>query len=143
MKRLICIISILIVALSIKKASSIKVSLETLVLSIVESDCIEVEGNSSIIYLIEDMIPTSLSSRPFEPIINIFPNPANRLISIESNSSLFDLRILDMTGKIMKFHPNKNRTSNIDISFLPKGMYIVELTNSSTDEKRIGRIIKE
>ena len=53
----------------------------------------------------------------------LYPNPTNGLLTIE-NQNLTKIKIYDMTGKVLKeFFP----TTQIDVSGLPKGIYLLQL----------------
>jgi hypothetical protein len=74
-----------------------------------------------------------------EIAFNIYPNPAvNEInISVEDNAQIDILKIYNQLGQ--KIMQENNVTNTIDISTLPKGIYIVELVsgNSSVRQKMI------
>ena len=91
----------------------------------------------------------TLLSSPFcaslninDPInaIKIYPNPANSILKIVTNSSSFEhLKITSLTGQVIyEIGYFKNQTQ-IDVSTFSKGMYFVQLENSN--EKVIRPII--
>jgi hypothetical protein len=55
---------------------------------------------------------------------NLFPNPAKTAIQITSNPGKKKMQIIDMTGKIVYEKETQEVDSSIDVSTLPKGIYI-------------------
>lgn len=62
--------------------------------------------------------------------LNIFPNPANEIVTIDLND-LFELnmklRIVDANGKECLDKKIKSKTVEIDVSKVPSGSYVVEI----------------
>ena len=75
---------------------------------------------------------------------NIYPNPANEKLFIESNtqSQNLDLAIYNMTGQlVMKELFHNTNTINLDVSGLTKGIYILKL-NTDKDSYNTRIIIQ-
>ena len=65
--------------------------------------------------------------------LTLYPNPSNGNINIKSDAEIAWVKIYDITGKVMskyRFTNKKNITINTN---LPKGFYVVEITNKSGD----------
>ncbi|TAK50570.1 MAG: T9SS type A sorting domain-containing protein [Saprospiraceae bacterium] len=75
--------------------------------------------------------------------ITVFPNPANDLLRLEfppSNMGKTLMSISDMGGKIVAeniFQVQGSGFEEVNIWHLPKGTYILRLTNTETDFKTI------
>jgi hypothetical protein len=73
---------------------------------------------------------------------NIYPNPStsentNILVSGISNSGR--IQIIDMTGKVLKtLVVNSN---NVKVGYLPTGVYMVKLSNTTTSEQVTKRLV--
>lgn len=65
--------------------------------------------------------------------VNIYPNPASQYLHIQSNETISDVEIFDLTGKIILKSPSKNE---IDISTLANGFYQIKI---ETEEGEITR----
>lgn len=64
---------------------------------------------------------------------NLFPNPANNKITIESNQQINDLKIYSSIGSLVYQQQNITTTSTtIDLSVLPIGFYSVIATGNAT-----------
>lgn len=71
---------------------------------------------------------------------NVFPNPAEGLINITTNSTVSRFDIFSLEGKIVLSGNSKNNT--VDISSITKGTYILNIY--STDHKvKTTKIVKE
>lgn len=73
--------------------------------------------------------------------INLFPNPAINSITINSNKTLSKYEIYSITGELVEFNKNTEVTTTIDISTLPKGIYLFKAF--SGDKIIIEKFIKE
>jgi len=72
---------------------------------------------------------------------NVYPNPANDLLNIEMDINLNEnpeMRIMSLDGKSLKRERISNRFTNIDISGLPSGIYMIEFrTNNSIESGKL------
>ena len=60
----------------------------------------------------------------------VYPNPANGLVNIRSNSILLSIKVININGQILgKIIPTSKLTS-VDLSDYPRGIYNVHLTSS-------------
>lgn len=87
--------------------------------------------------LIRCSMPTSLSETSTEDLVaRVFPNPANSFLSVTiSDGSSAEVLIYDLTGQVQLVTRQMDR---IDISELPKGIYIVQVkTAEKTFSSRI------
>ncbi len=68
--------------------------------------------------------------------VTIYPNPNNGLLTIENNSGENNsiLRITDLTGKTVYSTNTKNTVTEINLSQLENGIYIVEINTNNTIE---------
>ncbi|MCD4773356.1 MAG: T9SS type A sorting domain-containing protein, partial [Bacteroidales bacterium] len=67
--------------------------------------------------------------------ILIYPNPVDEILNIKINSfksSNVEIKILDVMGRIMKFHKTEinNGIIKLNISGLHNGIYLIEIFNS-------------
>ena len=81
-----------------------------------------------------------------EESINIYPIPASTKLTIKNKNTLFPIvKIVLMTTQGQKVFENQTQlqqTTEIDISYLPKGIYFLQITNSE-DFSLIRKMIKE
>ena len=65
----------------------------------------------------------------------IYPNPANNIFNViitdEVNSLESNLKILDVSGKILFNLSTKNKQTQIDISKIENGIYFLEVINET------------
>ncbi len=62
----------------------------------------------------------------------IYPNPASNFIIIKNNSSKnFNLKIFDLTGRIILTKDVSNYTEKIDLSEFTKGVYIIRISSNN------------
>jgi hypothetical protein len=71
--------------------------------------------------------------------ITVFPNPVKNNLNINSKDEIKSVRILSMSGVILKTISMKSGSQSVDLSKLSKGIYIAEIitTNGSTKKKII------
>ena len=65
-----------------------------------------------------------------ETTFSVYPNPNNGVFKIEGENAGEDLRIIDLTGKIVFEAQLKNTIETINISYLPAGIYFLTIQNS-------------
>ena len=68
-------------------------------------------------------------------------NPTSSLLNFKSDSQIEMIKVYNLLGKVILSKEGK-RMSQIDISELPKGIYLVEFEFKSA-EKSVKRIVKE
>jgi hypothetical protein len=78
-----------------------------------------------------------------EDWIQIFPNPVQDEFRIEGELSLYQLELLDSFGQIQFKLKPEGFAQIIDISGLPKGMYVLRIINKSNSKVGIQKIVKQ
>jgi len=79
-------------------------------------------------------VTTGISTVNSSSVLNIYPNPATNNIQINTVYDIENIEIFDFTGKLVK---NTMKT-NIDISNLEKGIYIVKVrTNNNKESQKL------
>lgn len=77
---------------------------------------------------------------PNDDVVQISPNPSNGIINITTRKSLqtMNLEVYDMRGSRVyaRSYPGSLTRVNIDLSFLPKGIYMVSLSDGSARYNR-------
>jgi hypothetical protein len=58
--------------------------------------------------------------------INVYPNPTNGIVSINSNTEILELAVFSLTGEKLFY---SNNTTKIDLSNYPKGIYFILIEN--------------
>jgi len=73
-----------------------------------------------------------------KPIVSVFPNPARNQITISSKSLIKEVRLYDLSGKLVgNFKTNKQSTISVDLVSFRRGLYlvVVETDQGTTTEK--------
>ncbi len=94
--------------------------------------------------IVEHAIVSNSTLEQTEYFINIYPNPATNNIIISVDNLLhneFDVVIHDLTGRSIQSHLSLRNGSNIDLSELKSGMYLLTVTSNGINQNKI--IIKE
>ena len=79
-------------------------------------------------YFLQDEIVTEVSE--VSANFNVFPNPANDLISLDVSGEYNMIEISDVTGKVV-MSQRWIGGGNVDVSALPKGLYMIALLNDN------------
>jgi hypothetical protein len=58
--------------------------------------------------------------------INVYPNPTNGIVSINSNTEILELVLFSLNGEKLFY---SNNTTKIDLSDYPKGIYLISIKN--------------
>jgi hypothetical protein len=75
--------------------------------------------------------------------VTIYPNPNNGIFNIElpSSISLYNIRIFDLTGRIV-FQTQSNQSTSINVGNLESTIYILKISNGQNVIHKIMNIIK-
>jgi para-nitrobenzyl esterase len=85
-------------------------------------------------------LPVSVEEVSLKDMVNIYPNPANSLVTLNFDEKMIgaaNLSISDITGKIILTNQINSVTKNLDVKEFPKGIYFVTILtaeNSYTDK---------
>ena len=90
----------------------------------------------------DDTTPNIGQERQYMPSVNIYPNPSRDIITILSDIAMLRVTLFDITGKQISYnqYPDNGITSSdIDVSPLPSGIYMVQalLEDGSIVTKRV------
>lgn len=98
-------------------------------------------GNSNIGAVRVYSNPSLLSLKQFDDnLVTMYPNPVKDHLKIISNSIITNISIKDINGRLLKDVTVNSVTFNADLSYLPIGMYFLEIQSGKS--KEIKKIIK-
>jgi len=80
-------------------------------------------------YKISDVV-TTIVSCDAEPSLVLYPNPAKDYINLSSLVGPYEIRIMNMNGRVVSAISTTNTTERIDISMLPVSHYILQAISS-------------
>ncbi len=84
----------------------------------------------------------SVENHHIETTIQVYPNPTKDVITIKRNDDLNSIDLFDMSGRLIITENNLKQDNTIDMTSLPKGVYLMKLKNSDYTFS-IHRIIKD
>lgn len=96
--------------------------------------------NDSVV--IDPIVPAGISSVEQPIQFNMYPNPANDAVIIQTGGTATQIEICDMTGRVVEAVQPISNTSQLETSLLAAGMYFVRVTNGtnvSTQKLTISR----
>ncbi len=95
----------------------------------------DISETNSLYYVIEhNSIPTSLKqNNEFEATLEIYPNPSNEKLIVNSSSILKEITIVSVEGKVLITNSSLQNEKSIDISNLNKGIYFLRITTSNNE----------
>lgn len=65
-------------------------------------------------------------------LLQLFPNPTSDYLTIKTNQAMyFDINVLDVNGKIILTKTQNKNEATIDVSTLPKGLYMLRVTSQN------------
>lgn len=92
------------------------------------------------IYVIESVDTTTQISSVFgtqEISFNVYPNPCNEDITIESDSKIESVKIVDVTGKVVYNISSIDKQKEIiSLNSLPSGVYFLSITSADAKSTR-------
>ncbi|MEZ4936301.1 MAG: lamin tail domain-containing protein [Crocinitomicaceae bacterium] len=97
-------------------ATSLFGCVDSATVQITVNDCASIEENQSI-------------------EMKLFPNPSNGIAQLTTNAQgTYDLKILDLTGQVLKTIKTSNQIVQIDLSNQPSGIYFVKLVGDKANQ---------
>ncbi len=70
-----------------------------------------------------------------QPTMTLYPNPANRMITITGTKANGTIRLLTMDGRLVKQMRTDGTSMVVDVSNLAQGTYIVQYLNEGTQQQ--------
>ena len=67
-----------------------------------------------------------------DKFVKVYPNPTNDIINIDATSPVLAVRLYDLTGTCVKAVESQN-IKNVNISDLPRGVYVMVANQSNSD----------
>ena len=114
------------------------------VCNLIEQKSISYYNNPDTLFVINDKSHNTILSFIMEPAginqfenekFKIYPNPFSNTLKIENNEwTYFEFDIINIVGKVLYKSGAINKTSEPNLSFLDKGLYLLRLTDP---DKRI------
>lgn len=75
-------------------------------------------------------LATGIAEDP-EKDARIYPNPSNGIFYLESSETGIDVKVIDLSGRIVFYGKKENAVLSIDLSELAAGIYILQTGSSS------------
>ena len=85
-------------------------------------------------YTYTEDLSTGINNESQNNSFSIFPNPSTDVLNIQmNNTGAFEMTVLDLTGKQLMTENilSQTDTYKLDISILPKGVYIIQLKSEN------------
>ena len=73
--------------------------------------------------------------------MNVYPNPTNGVLNINSKSSIITINITDLNGRLIQASNQNNNQVAINVENLQSGIYLLKITTESGVSTQ--KIIKE
>ena len=77
-----------------------------------------------------------------QPVISIYPNPATNFISIDKDENVNSITVFNLVGRKIKSFQDIQKNEQYDVSTLPNGMYLIQVTDFSNKIITTQRISK-
>jgi len=76
-------------------------------------------------------------------LVTVFPNPVNKTvnISIPDIQGMADIRVFDIYGKLMQQRSSGQMNTQLDLSSLSSGIYVIKVMNNGTESMM--KIVKQ
>lgn len=74
-----------------------------------------------------------LSSTANTNLVHIFPNPTNGILQVSATEDIRNIRIIDVKGALVASANPHSTNYSVNLDFLPKGMYFIEVINNNDE----------
>ena len=72
--------------------------------------------------------------------VSLYPNPVNNIANISADETIDNLRVYDITGKVIMQHTPNKTDFRLNVSDLSKGVYLVKI--NSGDREATTKLVK-
>jgi hypothetical protein len=93
----------------------------------------DIEADNGVVHVINAvLVPSSVGIANVENAnFEMFPNPANDIVTIRSEVAFEEVRILDLNGRLVKISAvNGDKVAVLNVSDLNSGVYFLEIRNA-------------
>jgi len=71
--------------------------------------------------------PTGIKTLPTEPSVSVFPNPVQTNLTVSGVNKDIKINLFDLKGTLLQSIPAQDNSTNIDVSSLPAGLYLLQI----------------
>jgi hypothetical protein len=90
-----------------------------------------------------DLYYVSITEVPqASPVISVYPNPADDILNVTSSDEQTRMSIYDMQGKLIDVTDVSSLTSQVDVSYLSRGTYMLMFEVNGAYAKQIKIVIQ-
>jgi hypothetical protein len=73
------------------------------------------------------VLPNAVQNASNEPIITLFPNPIHTQLTVNCTELMDNINLMDITGRKVLSKIVHANTTSLDVGYLPKGMYCLQI----------------
>lgn len=73
------------------------------------------------------ILPVNIQDPSDEADLKIYPNPASNVLYINSSSEIFEIQIIDVTGRVVYYQRKPDLLAELDVSYLKEGIYFIKI----------------
>ena len=69
----------------------------------------------------------------------LYPNPGKDIVTISSNMDIREIKVIDVSGRLIKTInlSNPSKAYDLSIDYLPDGMYFLKVSETKTVETKV------
>lgn len=88
--------------------------------------------------IVVTILPMNVQQQTAGAEIKLFPNPASESVTVQSSEIIREIRVYDINGRMVSAQTCNSMQTDVNISELPQGSYIVEtVTDSGVQRSRL------
>jgi hypothetical protein len=104
--------------------------------------CVQPSLTSAALFLLGKLSTCTGITEPDRNTFGIFPNPTNGKVVITKESGTNSFRVINVNGQAVYATMLPEETNPLDLSFLPAGIYVAELT-AANGHKVLRKIVRQ
>jgi hypothetical protein len=102
----------------------------------------DLEATNGVVHVIDKVILPDLNATSVNDLndadFSVYPNPADDILNISADSPIADVKMMNLTGKVVLHRSMLSSNERIDVSSYTPGIYfIVVENNGSVNTKKI------
>ncbi|MFA5573653.1 MAG: endonuclease [Brumimicrobium sp.] len=75
---------------------------------------------------------SSLTQEKLSNNVSVYPNPATNIVYVRSGEEIKELKVVDLSGRVLNSYSNLNNSTEINVNNFPSGTYLIEISTNTS-----------
>jgi len=85
---------------------------------------------------------SAISQAQISTTLSVYPNPFHDIVNLDNAGETYSIRLYDLQGKLLLSQEGKPGNTQLNLSNLAKGMYLLKVRDLDNQQESIFKILK-